>query len=110
MAEGAKDTQTDAKPLEKMTAKELREVAKEIPNISGVHGMNKPELVAAIKEARGIVDKKPVRASASVREIKKEIKDFKAKRETALDAKDRKLATRYRRKISRLKKRTRRAA
>ena len=45
-----------------------------------------------------------------VMQDKKEIKDFKAKREAALGAKDRKLATRYRRKISRLKKRTRRAA
>ena len=42
------------KPLEKMTAKELRDVALTIPEISGVHGMNKEEVLAAIKKARGI--------------------------------------------------------
>jgi hypothetical protein len=41
------------KPLEKMTAKELREIALEIPEIEGVHAMKKEELLAAIREARG---------------------------------------------------------
>jgi hypothetical protein len=37
------------KPLEKMTAKELRKVALEIPELTGVHAMKKEELLAAIK-------------------------------------------------------------
>ena len=44
------------KPLDKMTVKELREVALELPQITGVHGMNKAELLAAVKEAKGIED------------------------------------------------------
>jgi hypothetical protein len=98
------------KPLEKMTATELREVAKEIPEITGVHGMNKAELVKAIKEARGIEDEKAGKKDTSVREIKAKIKLLKAERESALKDKDKKRAGIYRRRISRLKKKTRRAA
>ncbi len=98
------------KPLDKMTATELREAAKEIPNIAGVHGMNKPELIAAIKVVRGIKEEKVKKADASVREIKKKIKLLKEKQETAANTKDKKTATICRRRISRLKKKTRRAA
>ena len=36
------------KPLDKMTAKELRDMALGIEGIAGVHAMNKSELIAAI--------------------------------------------------------------
>ena len=103
------DQEEKGKPLEKMTAKELREVGKEIPKITGVHGMNKAELVSAIKDARGIAEEKK-KSDASVRDLKLKIKSLKAGRDAAHEAKDRKRATIYRRRISRLKKRTRRAA
>jgi len=105
-----KEKTAKEKPLEKMTAKELREVAKGIPEITGVHGMNKAELISAIKASRGIKEEKVKKADASVREIKKKIKLLKAERETVLKDKDKKLAVIYRRRISRLKKKTRRAA
>ena len=98
------------KPLEKMTAKDLRELSKDIPEIVGVHGMNKPELIAAIKKSRGIEDIGVKKLDASVRDTKKKIKSLKSKREAALKADDTKMATIYRRKISRLKKKTRKAA
>ncbi len=99
------------KPLDKMTAKELREVAAEIPQITGVHGMNKEELLTGIKEARGIaVGKSNKKKSGELRELKKKIRALKVKRQTALEASDKKMATIYRRRISRLKKRTHRAA
>lgn len=107
---GTKKKEAKEKPLEKMTSKELRDVAKEIPEITGVHGMNKPELISAIKQARGIVEDTAKKSSSSVREIKKKTKELKAKREVALKANDKKMATIYRRRIVRLKKRTRRAA
>ncbi len=103
------DQEEKEKPLEKMTAKELREVAKEIPKITGVHGMNKAELVSAIKDGRGIVEEKK-KSDASVRDLKVKIKSLKADRDATLEAKDRKKASIYRRRISRLKRRTRRAA
>lgn len=97
------------KPLEKMTVTELREIAKAIPEIVGVHGMKKDELIAAVKQSRGITDAPGKKKSASLREIKKEIKSVKAKRQAAIEAKDKKMATVYKRRISRLKKKTRRA-
>lgn len=105
------------KPLNKMTVTELREIAKEIPGITGVHGMKKPELLVAIKAAKGIVDEPrkkagPPKAKTIVPkvELKAMIRDLKSKRRQALEQKDRKMAGLYRRKISKLKKRTRIAA
>ena len=98
------------KALEKMTVKDLREMAKEMPGIVGVHGMKKEELIVAIKEVKGIKDEPVKKADASVAEIKKKIKAFKAQRQAALEAKDSKKATIYKRRISRLKKKSRRAA
>ncbi len=105
-----KKKETKEKPLEKMTAKELREVGKQIPELKGVYGMNKPELLSAIKKARGIVAHTSKTKDASVREIKKKIKELKTERATALSKDDAKMAAIYRRRITRLKKKTRRAA
>jgi hypothetical protein len=98
------------KPLDRMTAKELREVALTMPEITGVHGMNKTELLANIKQARGIVDEKTKKSDVSVREIKKKIQALKGLKAQALDSKDKAKAGILRRRISRLKKKTRRAA
>jgi hypothetical protein len=121
-----KKTEATEKPLEKMTVKALREIAKEIPEITGAHGMKKEELLVAINEARGgeaetdkeetvIAGKgikaKPVKkAGATTAEIKKKIRALKAQRHAALAARDRKMATVYKRRISRLKKQSRKAA
>ncbi len=107
---GGKKKEAKEKPLEKMTATELRELAKEIPDITGAHGMNKPELVTAIKQARGIEDTQKKKRRGSVREIKAMIQQLKKDRAAALEAQDARKATIYKRKISRLKKKTRRAA
>ena len=44
----------EEKPLEKMTVKELRDVAHGIEGLEGVSAMKKEALLIAIKEARGI--------------------------------------------------------
>ena len=99
------------KPLEKHTAKDLRELALTLEGIVGVHAMNKNELIAAIKEAKGIVDeKKTGKAKVDVRSLKVKIKDLKEKRVAAKDAHNNRLADALRRRISNLKKKTRRAA
>ena len=159
--------ETTEKPLEKMTVKALREMAKEIPEISGVHGMKKEELIVAINEVRGVkeetvkeetakeetvkeetvkeetakeetakgetakeetakeetaeaetvkADKSsktkpaPKKAGANCGAIKTQIRALKAQRRDALEARDRKMATVYKRRISRLKKKSRKAA
>jgi hypothetical protein len=107
---GGKKKEAKEKPLEKMTATELREVAKEIPEITGVHGMNKAELISAVKKSRGIAEEPGRKKDSSVREIKKQIRELKTRREEALRADDRKMVDIYRRRISKLKKKTRRAA
>ncbi len=106
------------KPLDKMTVTELREVAKDIPDITGAHGMKKAELLAAIQEAKGIVVEAPPKTKAkskpktslTVQEMKALIRGLRSEREKALDDKDKKMAKIFRRRISRLKKKTRQAA
>ena len=105
-----KEKATKEKPLEKMTSKELRDVALQIPEITGVHGLNKPELISAIKKARGIEETATKKKSGSVRDIKKQIKALKLDCEAARQAEDLDRVNILRRKISRLKKKTRRAA
>jgi protein-arginine kinase activator protein McsA len=107
---GKEKKEVKEKPLEKMTAKELREIGKEMPEITGVYGMNKAELISAIKQARGIKEDAGKKADSSIREIKKKIKALKAEREAAIHNKDMKMANIFKRRISRLKKKTRRAA
>jgi hypothetical protein len=108
MAEDKKDQLK--KPLDKMTVKELKEIALEIPEITGVHGMNKSDLLTAIKAAKGIVDDVKKKKSGSVREVKHKIKMLKARQTEAATEKNSKMATIYRRRISRLKKKSRKVA
>ncbi len=107
---GGKKKEVKEKPLEKMTSKELRELAMELPDIVGAHGMNKAELISAIKQSRGIEEDGSAGKSGQVREIKKQIKELKVKRETALENEDEKMAGILRKRIIRLKKKSRRAA
>jgi len=105
---GSKKKVAKEKPLDKMTAKELRELAKEIPDISGAHGMNKPELISSIKKARGIVEAPVKKTDSTIRELKTKIRDLKAKKGAALESDNVKMSMIYRHRISKLKKKTRR--
>jgi len=99
-----------AKPLDRMTAKELRELALGLEGIVGVHAMNKSELVAAIKKAKGIKDEKKRQTSVDVRTIKVKIRELRSQKEALKEAGDKKKMKILRRRINRLKKKTRRAA
>ena len=57
MSEETHKKEHGEKHLEKLTIKELREIAAEIPHERAIHDMKKEELVAFIKEARGIKDR-----------------------------------------------------
>lgn len=108
---GKKEKQVKEKPLEKLTATELRDIARDLPDITGASGMNKAELVKAIKKARGIEDTgRKKQGDVSVRQIKEKIRELKKRREAVLEQDDKKLADIYRKRISRLKKKTRRVA
>jgi hypothetical protein len=104
------------KPLDKMTAKELREVAAQIPDVTGVHAMKKEELLKIVKEHRGIKDEKPVKKKRikkeglSRSELKAKIIDLKKQKYKAREAKDTRRINILRRRISRMKKMTRKVA
>lgn len=95
-----------------MTAKELREYALTLGEIVGVHGMNKEELIAAIKKIKGISDEGlKTQKSVNVRELKEKIKILRAQKESArAEQAERKTIDIFRKRINRLKKRTRKAA
>lgn len=121
MSEDVKQDEKQAeKPLDKMTVVELREVImQEIPELTGVTGMKKDQLLEALREARGIKEEPPVKKkkktagpkkSMSVREMKLEIVRLRAEREVLRQNKDKKGLEILRKRINRLKKMTRRAA
>lgn len=102
------EKQAKEKALEKMTAKELRELALTIDGIAGVHAMNKGELVEAIKEARGIVDDGKKVDTGAIRAAKAAFKTLKEKRDGSRETASRSELDIMRKKLSRLKKQTRR--
>lgn len=109
-ADTAVEIPEEEKPLEKMTAPELKEVAGNIPGVTGVTAMKKAELIALIKEYRGIVDEEPKKVEKSkIGKLKQKIVDLKAAKAAAQDAKNKKETDTLRRRINRLKKMTRKA-
>ncbi len=99
------------KPLEKMTATELRKYALDLGEITGVHGMNKEELLSAIKEAKGIKEEGKAAKTVNVRELKEQAKEARAKKLEAIEqGAAKKQIEILRKKANRLKKRTRQAA
>jgi phosphoglycerate dehydrogenase-like enzyme len=106
---GSKKKAVKEKPLDKMTVKELRDLAKESTDLTGVYGMNKPELVSEIKKARGIVEEVSGKSNSTVREIKKKMRELKVVQATAVSEDNLRMARIYKKKIIRLKKQTRKA-
>jgi excinuclease UvrABC helicase subunit UvrB len=108
------------KPLERMTAKELREMAMGLPGVHGVHAMKKEELITAIRAAKGIPAPEPKKEKIvvakkekvvlTVAELKNKVKELRTKREELFQQRNWKMAEILRKRISRLKKKTRRAA
>ncbi|MDY7035406.1 MAG: transcription termination factor Rho [Thermodesulfobacteriota bacterium] len=102
------------KSLDKMTSKELREIAREIPDLTGVHAMKKEELLKVIREAKGIQEEKPIKKKIpkkfDLKGLKKNIRILKEEKNAAHLAKDRKKVDILRRRINRMKKRTRKIA
>ena len=115
--EKASEEQPLEKPLDRMTAKELREIAMEMPEIVGSHAMKKEELLAAIKKVRGIEDEGPPKKRTktepkvvlSAAELKGRISRLKEEKQRAREAKERKKVEILRRRINRAKKLTRKA-
>ncbi|MGV1099100.1 Rho termination factor N-terminal domain-containing protein [Thiovibrio sp. JS02] len=108
--------------LEKMTVKELRELAKAIPGLTGVSSMKKDELLAALQgggsEEQAEAPKKnpaqkakkeagPSIKNLTAKEVKQRINATRDKKAAALEEKNKKMIAVLRRKLSRLKKQSR---
>jgi len=104
------------KPLEKLTAKELREMALGLPGIHGVHAMKKEELLVAIRKAKGLPEPEKEKKVAVKKEkviltaaqMKQKMRELKAKRAEILQQRNFKMAQILKKRINRLKKMTRR--
>jgi len=99
------------KPLDKMTATELRKYALGLGEISGVHGMNKEELIKAIKEAKGVKDEGKAAKPVNVRELKEKAQEARTKKVEAIaTGASRQQIDILRKRANRLKKKTHQAA
>ncbi len=117
MTEETRKKHHEEKPLDKMTVKELREVAAELPHERAIHDMKKEEIITFIKEARGIKDEVPVkkkkqtaRIKMTKGELKAKIREIKGLRWQAIEDRDGGKAVAMRQQLSKLKKISRRLA
>ena len=97
--------------LEKLTVKELKEMALAMGGITGVTAMKKEELLAAIKEAKGIpIQKTREKPVDTIVEIKKKMRELRVKRAELREAGKVEKTGLLKKRLSRLKKKTRRLA
>ena len=99
------------KPLDKMTAKELRDLAmNQLPMVSGASGMDKDTLLSTIKEVLGMTGEGGPKVSpykAQIHAVKANMRQLRAKKAESGSRKDSEILLRQ---INKLKKRTRRLA
>ncbi len=97
--------------LEKLTVKELKEMALAMGGITGATAMKKEELLHAIKEAKGIpIQKTREKPVDTIVEVKKKMRELRVKREELREAGEGDKTDLLKKRISRLKKKTRRLA
>jgi hypothetical protein len=110
MGEKKKMKEKAEKPLEARTIKELREEALKIQGVQGIHGMNKEELLQALRQELGIPAPEKAKGG-NIRELKKKLQDMRTDRDKErAEGADRKRLDILRRKIAKVKKLTKRAA
>jgi hypothetical protein len=92
-----------------------------LPGVHGVHAMKKEELIAAVRAAKGITEPEPKKEKhvvvakkekviLSIAQLKQKMKELRTKREELFQQRNWKMSEILRKRISRLKKKTRRAA
>lgn len=115
-AGSSKKTPSFDKPLSKMTTPELKDVAMEIPGVTGAHAMKKDDLLAIIKEYWEIEDegpeeeKKVEKPVATIKSLKAKMEALREEKARARDAHEKDRIDILRRRINRLKKQTRKVA
>jgi hypothetical protein len=106
----AKEKAEKEKQLEELTAKDLRAKALEVEGLTGVQNMNREEMIAAIKKSQGLPEAKPKKGLAPIRDMKAKLHELQAQKQEARGSENPKLVDVLRRKISKLKKKTRKTA
>ncbi len=96
--------------LEKMKVTDLRELAKEKTELTGLSGLHKDELVAALAQALGIEKPHKVAHGAEKTKIKQQIRALKVKRDEAAAGKDTEAFRAARTEIHKLRRHLRRMA
>ena len=96
--------------LEKMKVADLRAMAKEKTELTGLSGLHKEDLVATLAKALGISKPHLVVDAGSQGSIKEQIRALKVKRQEALDARESNELKRVRKKIHRLRRKLRKEA
>lgn len=99
-----------SRPLDKMTVKELKEIGLQIPSLVGVHGMKKEELLGILREIYGVKEEVVRAGVQAITDMKSQIKTLQHQKAEARKEGDKQRINVLRRKINRLKKRTRKAA
>ncbi|MDA1001169.1 MAG: hypothetical protein O2807_11740 [bacterium] len=101
-----------AREIDKMNVPKLKEAALQYGGrISGVHGMDKNQLIHALKEINGIPLQEPKRESNIDRSaVKKKIRGHRAARDQALQEKNKVGLKRARRKMKSLRRKLVRSA
>ena len=107
----------DYHALEQMPVMQLREEAKKIPDVKGVTGMKKGELITLLADHLGLeapekkaAKRKSVRTPLDKSTIKQKILELREQRDKARDKNDGKTVNLLRRRIHSLKRQTRRIA
>jgi len=96
------------KPLENWTIKELREEALKVPNVQGIHGMNKQEIIDFLRVEKGLPAPDSKKISEGVRVFKEKVEQLRSKRDAErTEGASRNRLDILRRKISKMKKKTR---
>jgi hypothetical protein len=110
MGEKKKTKEKAEKPLESRTIKELREEAMKISGVQGVHGMNKGELLQALRVELGIPQPETAKV-VNLRDLKKKLQDMRQDRDKErAEGATRKRLDMLRRKIAKFKKLMKKAA
>ncbi len=104
----------DYQELERMTVIKLREETKKFPDLKGVTGMKKEELIQALVERLGIAvpekkERKGGRVPGSKTSLKKKIAELRTAENAARAEKDHKKVDLLRRRIHQIKHRLRKS-
>ncbi len=96
--------------LAKNTVSKLREMVKEqLPDVKGVAGLRKEELVNLLAEKWGIASPRKVAEGADKTVLKAEIRKLKTTRKAAVEARDKGKMKETREKLHRLRRQLRKA-